>query len=346
MAPSFMIDNDSDFNLVVSATKTSSFNARTLLLAPPSISSHEESLRNVLASHDRSVTDLQMLDRLSAGLVTLPDSTYDLILILTDADGTRVESTQLLGRDVFARIVSALKAGGKLQAQDGTFAKDVGGVELREAILAGLVAEGDAMVKPDYSASEAVPLRMLRRKDKGAVSNAGPAVASATVPVNGKRKSVDMTGAEVKPAGVGFVDFIDDFGEPMITGEDDDDDELIDEDTLLTEEELKRPATIPAECIPRVGKRRRACKDCTCGLAQKLEAEDAAKRAGADAQLKTLNLGADDLAEVDFTVQGKVGSCGNCSLGDAFRCDGCPYIGMPAFKPGEEVRLLNNDVQL
>lgn len=239
MAPSVMIDNDSDFNPVVSSAKAAAFNLRTLLLAPPSVSSHEESLRNVLASHDRSVTDLQMLDRLSAGLVSLPDSTYDLILILTDADGTRAESAQLLSRDVFAHIVRTLKAGGKLQAQDGTFGKDVGGVEHREAILAGLVAEGDSMVKPDYSASEAVPLRLLRRKDKGAVSDAGPAVKTATVQVNGKRKSVDMTGA--KPAGVGFVDFSDDFGDDF-GGEDDD--ELIDEDTLLTEEDLKRPVNI------------------------------------------------------------------------------------------------------
>ncbi|TVY24346.1 Fe-S cluster assembly protein [Lachnellula hyalina] len=341
MAPSVTIDNDSDFTPIASfPTKASSYNARTLLLAPPSISSHEESLRNVLASHDRAVTDLQMLDRLSAGLVTLPDSTYDLILILTDADGTRTESAQLLGRDVFGRMVQALKAGGKLQAQDGSFGQNA--TEHRESILAGLVLESGGMVKPDYSASEAVPLR-LRRKDKGVVSNAGPAVATTTVPLNSKRKSVDMVTS--KPAGVGFVDFSDDFGDPMITGEDDDD-ELIDEDTLLTEEDLNRPVNIPPECAPRVGKRRRACKDCTCGLAEKIAAEDATTRANADAQLQTLKLGADDLAEVDFTVQGKVGSCGNCSLGDAFRCDGCPYIGMPAFKPGEEVRLLNNDVQL
>jgi hypothetical protein len=242
MAPSVMIDNDSDFNPIPVSLKTSSFNARTLLLAPPSISSHEENLRTVLSSHDRSVTDLQMLDRLSAGLVTLPDATYDLILILTDADGTRAESTQLLNRDVFGRIVQALKAGGKLEAQDGSFGKDESGLELREAILAGLVAEGGYMVKPDYSASEAVPLRLLRRKNKSAaVSNAGPAVTTTTVPVNGKRKSVDMT--QSKPAGVGFVDFSDDFDDPMITGEEDDD-ELIDEDTLLTEEEMKRPVKI------------------------------------------------------------------------------------------------------
>lgn len=83
-------------NLPSSSTKLSSSQARTLLLAPPSIASHEEKLRNVLAPHDRAFTDFQMLDRLAASLVTLPPSTYDLVLILTDADGIRKESTQLL----------------------------------------------------------------------------------------------------------------------------------------------------------------------------------------------------------------------------------------------------------
>lgn len=198
-------------------------------------------MRDVLASHDRTVTDLQMLDRLSAGLVTLPDATYDLILVLTDADGTRTESTQLLNRDVLARIVQALKAGGKLKTQDGTFGQ-AGHSEEREAILAGLIAEGDGMMKPDNGANDAVPLRLKRKDKSAAVSNAGPAVTTAIVAVNGKRKSMDM--AQNKPAGVGYVDFSDDFDDPIITGEDDDDDELIDEDTLLTEEDLKTPVNI------------------------------------------------------------------------------------------------------
>jgi len=185
-----------------------------------------------------------MLDRLSAGLVSLPADTYDLIIVLSSANGTRAESSQLLVRDVFTRITQALKPGGKLKAQQGTFGQAQGGddTEYKECILAGLVVEGDGVMKPDYSASEAVPLRLLRRKDKTAVSDAGPAVATATVPVNSKRKSIDMSGNS-KPAGVGFVDFSDDFGNPTITGESDDDD-LIDEDTLLTEEDLARPVNI------------------------------------------------------------------------------------------------------
>ncbi|KAK9791273.1 hypothetical protein AB5N19_08845 [Seiridium cardinale] len=341
MSPStIMIDTSDDFvsPFAKSTTQNGFSDGRTLLLAPPSIASHEEKLRQVLDAHDRTVTDLQMLDRLSAGLVSLPDATYDLILILTDADGTRAESALLLNRDVFGKIVPSLRVGGKLQAQDGTLGQGSESADAREAVLAGLVAETDGFSKAEDEEA-AVPLKLSFGKGKKR-SVAGPAVSSITVhETNGADAKLNMAPAVSKPAGVGFVDLDDDFDFG-------DDDDLIDEDTLLTEEDLNKPLAIPAECVPKVGKRRRACKDCTCGLAEKLAAEDAAKRGDADAKLKSLKLGADDLTEVDFTVQGKVGSCGNCSLGDAFRCDGCPYIGMPAFKPGEEVRLLNNEIQL
>jgi hypothetical protein len=330
--------------------------ARTLIIAPPSVAAHPEKLNSIYEIHDRSSTDLQMLDRIAAGLANLPASTYDVVLLLTDAAGTSRESHALLVRDVMHKIVSALKTGGVFKSQDGTLQ----GSEKTEAILAGLVEGTEGMTKPAQEEPVSVPLKFGRKKAtngasgtngvNGSTNGAVQEVnADGSVPLNlnrinlnGKRPSPEP--APAKPSGVGFVDFSDDLDDPIITGEDDD---LIDEDEFITEEDMARPVVQPAECRPKPGKRRRACKDCTCGMKERLEAEDAAKRADADKKLNTMKFGADDLLdEVDFTVQGKVGSCGNCALGDAFRCDGCPYIGLPAFKPGEEVRLLNNDIQL
>ncbi|KAA6410330.1 MAG: Fe-S cluster assembly dre2 [Lasallia pustulata] len=346
MAPSVTLDTASDFNPSPAMTSESTALPRTLLLSPPSLSSHPEKLDNVLEAHDRNTTDIQMLDRLSLSLVSLPDSTYDAVIVLSDVDATRSESQSLIHRDVLAKIVKALKPGGRLRSQDRAFARTEG-VERTESILAGLMVHGsDGMVKPNYEATQTVPLKFGRKKSEGAAAAVTSAVGTGAVTLNLNGKRENGPPADTQPNGVGFVDFSDDFDAPM----EEDDDELIDENTLLDEDDLSRPIMQPPECRPKAGKRRRACKDCTCGLAQKLEAEDAAKRADADAALSALSsaakLKSDELAEVDFTVQGKVGSCGNCALGDAFRCDGCPYIGLPAFKPGEEVRLINDEVQL
>ncbi|EPS63377.1 hypothetical protein M569_11408, partial [Genlisea aurea] len=52
-------------------------------------------------------------------------------------------------------------------------------------------------------------------------------------------------------------------------------DDLIDEDTLLTEEDLKKPQVPSGDC--EVGKTRKACKNCSCGRA---EAEEKVEKLG------------------------------------------------------------------
>lgn len=380
MSPSFVtIDNTPDIDFAAdfnpAPTKetkngitpsTTTTQNRTLLLAPPSIAAQGTS---ALPTFARDTTDLQMLDRLHAGLVTLPAATYDLVLLLTGEDGARhAEASGLLSRDIFASLVGSMKPGASLRTQDGRFDPS----ESREAVLAGLVQKDGGYEKVEEE-EVVVPLRFGNKKTAPANgsngngdvhSSVGPAVDNITIDVAGKPKTLDMVPPAVKPvAGVGF-----DFGDDL-----DDDDELIDEDELMTEEDLNRPvqmrmspylpnprththtssiaprANAPTqtapECKPEPGKKRRACKDCTCGLAERIEAQDKARRAKADKDLNTLKLKSEDLNELDFTVQGKTGSCGSCSLGDAFRCSDCPYIGLPPFKPGEEVTILNNVAQ-
>lgn len=141
---------------------------------------------------------------------------------------------------------------------------------------------------------------------------------------------------------------------------------------LMSETELLKDAqlldmsniVVPKKCeLPSGKKRRKACKDCTCGL-KELEAQEESQARdlqstllGAMAQLATLEaikieerlnqsavkFSQDDMAEIDFTVEGKTGGCGSCALGDAFRCDGCPYLGLPPFKPGEAISLAGMD---
>ncbi|KAM7396312.1 hypothetical protein PAMP_019361 [Pampus punctatissimus] len=102
---------------------------------------------------------------------------------------------------------------------------------------------------------------------------------------------------------------------------DDDAVDLLDSDALLDEDDLKKPdpSSLRApSCGEGAGKKKKACKNCTCGLAEELESEGKQK-----------------------TNMPK-SACGSCYLGDAFRCASCPYLGMPAFKPGEKIVLDNN----
>jgi len=353
MAP-ITVDFSDDFNPAIVANNGPSPAApasqnRTLLLAPPSIAAHEERLSALFSTQfDRSTTDLHMIDRLAAGLVTLPPATYDLILVLTDPDGSRyAEAAALLaGRAIWASLVSSLKTGGTLRSEDGSLGANPSAPAAKEAVLAGLVAGFNGFTKPADEEEAAVPLRFGLKRKNNAVSGANPVTTKPATPIpTFAAAPATVAAPTAAPVGVGFVDFSDDLD---LDGDDDDDDALVDEDTLLTEEDMRRPIVQPPECAPAPGKKRRACKDCTCGLAARLEAEDKARRAKAEKDRDALKLKSEDLneLEMDLTVPGKTGSCGSCALGDAFRCADCPYIGLPAFKPGEEVMILNNVAQL
>ena len=109
--------------------------------------------------------------------------------------------------------------------------------------------------------------------------------------------------------------------------EDDDDerDEMIDEDALLTEKDKAKP-TAEGEgvgCPPT----RKPCKDCTCGRKEEEEMKENATPASSVVKMDLEN----DPNDETFKS-----ACGNCALGDAFRCAGCPYLGQPAFKENDE----------
>ena len=96
------------------------------------------------------------------------------------------------------------------------------------------------------------------------------------------------------------------------------DDDIIDEDELLDD---SLPVSAIRGCGPSDGtSKKRACKNCSCGLAEEesKEREEATKKLTAEQLTK------------------KVTGCGNCSKGDAFRCGSCPFNGMPKFEAGQE----------
>jgi hypothetical protein len=95
--------------------------------------------------------------------------------------------------------------------------------------------------------------------------------------------------------------------------------DLIDENDLL-DKDFKAPAPSSGACGDTVAGKRRACKDCTCGLAEQEAAGNATVNANATVEEKIVRSSA----------------CGNCSKGDAFRCAGCPFLGKPAFEAGTE----------
>jgi hypothetical protein len=97
--------------------------------------------------------------------------------------------------------------------------------------------------------------------------------------------------------------------------------DLVDPDSLLNEDDLNAGGK-ESECgairVAGAGKKRRACKDCSCGFAEEILKDENATESHHD--------------DHDH----KTGGCGACAKGDAFRCATCPYRGLPTFTPGSK----------
>jgi len=142
-----------------------------------------------------------MLDRLSAGFVFLPANAYDCILVLTDTDDTPPSESLRL---LNRDVYSALVPSMKAGAKLQVQSGSFDITEAREAVLAGLVETDGTFQKLHDDERAAIPLRL------------------------GAKKISARAGRDTR------MDNLD-------NALDSDDDELIDEDTLLSEEDLKRP---------------------------------------------------------------------------------------------------------
>lgn len=126
---------------------------------------------------------------------------------------------------------------------------------------------------------------------------------------------------------------------------------LIDQDSLLTAADMIAPSAVRREDCDvgaGAGKRKKACKGCTCGLRELQEAEAAgssvvqldaddmdmpggAAGGGKRTEVTESVTGPDGITRtvkrVQVDTKGATSSCGSCFLGDAFRCSSCPYLG-------------------
>ncbi|EEB05441.1 anamorsin family protein [Schizosaccharomyces japonicus yFS275] len=295
----------------------------TIVLASPNYAANESKFATSLAKFQANSTDashqrdIHMIDRIAGNLASLTVNAYDRGLLFLDESTTLEEIKAIL-----PKLFAAVHPGAALSV-DGVFAKELADAFERESLLAGWMIESKGpFVLRRPAQVEAVPLKLSTKKSAG---------ASVGVKLDFLFKKPEKQNTLSKN------DVL-----KAAQEEEEGEDDLYDEDALVSDEEtqLGKDVLAPPSTCSKPGKKKR-CKNCTCGQREQDEAEAAAASAAAPKAVKLT-----DTMEIDFTEllksKNAVSSCGSCYLGDAFRCSGCPYIGLPAFKPGEQVLISEN----
>ncbi|KAK4055217.1 electron carrier [Microbotryomycetes sp. JL201] len=313
MAPvtldSFMSSTD-DVDLGVPAT-TGGTPGEVLLVSSQSAAqdgSYQQAMTNLGA---KGRVDAFMVDRITEGAVSLARSQYKHAALLLPVS--------VITGSLLALIDPSLQAGGSLDVLGPAAEDDQVASELRLAGFSSVTKNDSSLTSVKPSGSSSAPLSLKRPAADGDSTDGGAVPLPGRTSRAAKASLWAFTTAAASTAGTSTP--------------------TIDESTLLTEADLERPTLVKREDCD-VKKTRKACKNCTCGLREIiLQEQDDLVAAGFPAQGGAAAVGSGQQKMSAMPTS----SCGNCYLGDAFRCSGCPYLGMPAFEPGEKVKLSNMD---
>lgn len=301
-----------------------------------------EASKRKWTQNDEEVTQ-HIIDRVANNIVEVPQNHYSKVVYINPNEAQH----RGLPAQTIEQIFGFLKPEGK-------FCGDLPIDQNLDAIMSGFVVEDEHWMKPKPMTSVAIPLRKKEKSDKNE-----PKKLPIFKKLNKDPGMTDTSASNTDEEETVIKRKLEESKLSYFSDDSDGEDDLVNEDELIDNSGLNYNLVVPKKCeLPNGKRRRKACKDCTCGLKELEESEDNRQRTlqdqilGSMAQLatkeaieiekrlaKSVKFTEDELTEVDFTVQGKTGGCNSCALGDAFRCDGCPYLGLPPFKPGEAITI-------
>lgn len=329
--------------------------SKVLLLLHPTAVTDEQlvtRVKNDIANKNTTADVVQhIIDRVANKIVKLEDKSFNEVVYINPNEGAANRQLPVLTIGIIHDCL----------IENGIFKGDLPENQNLDAIMAGFIVNSNGEWTRPQAAGNAVSIPLKKRNESNSTSGKQklPAFKKLSTQSSIGLTDTSASNTDEESEDVNLKRKLQETKLAYFSDSDeDDDDQIVDENDLITEVRTSN-LVVPKKCeLPNGKKRRKACKDCTCGL-KELEEEEASKTLNLqdsilNQMVKLANLEAikieekmknsvkfndDDLAEIDFTVEGKKGGCSSCSLGDAFRCDGCPYLGLPPFKPGEVVTI-------